>query len=508
MGKYLEENKLRFRQAFVCTLFSYLLCHGYRLFHLLFTGDTLLMLYENDAAWQIAVGRFMFPFLILLRGSLELPWLFSVLAILWMGAAVCVTAELFGLKSRLQILGTTLLYCSNLSFIALNATDLYCIDLYALSLFLALAGARLCLEKKLWVNGLGICCMVVSLGIYQAYICVGLGALMLKFIFEAQKEKKFKAFLMRALRVLASLCISALLYFICFKCFQKVFNIWTAKTFIDLDGLGDYSETSVLSVLKETYVRVWQFVADPAVFVNFTFRGREVSLVWTWLLRLAEAGLFITALYRLWILNRRRKSGWWQILMQLVLLFMLPLGLNFVCFASKGMQHPLMCFAFCLLWFLPMAAESESAAKKSPAFILLALIVWSNVVYANQVYLKVETRDIAAQELMNHITQAVTEEPEYIPGETAVAFVGSFNDNPYIQPFEPLERLEEWSMRKTALAYSGTEEAYFKYFSALGMKAERPQEITEEMRAMPVFPKKGYAAMVDGVMVVKLSEVE
>ncbi|MCR4642276.1 MAG: glucosyltransferase domain-containing protein [Lachnospiraceae bacterium] len=506
MKQFFSENRLNFRRAVCYTLLVYLLCHGYRLFSLLFTGDTLLMFYEDDAAWQIAVGRFCFPFLIMLRGSIEAPWLLSVLAMLWMCGAVCITTELFSLKKWWQILAVSLLYCTNPSFIALNATDLYCIDFYALALFLALLGARLCLEKKLLTSVLAVFAFTVSLGIYQAYICVALGVLMLHFVQELQREKKFMPLLKEALRTGASLAAAAVLYVICFKLFQKAFNIWTAKTFIDLDGLGDYSESSVFSVLKETFARVWQYVKDPTVFVSLTFRGKDMSVIWSWILRLAELGLSGCALWHLIRTAVSRKNKWWQYALQALLLILLPLGINFVCFASKGMQHPLMCFAFCLLWLVPLLGEAGSGTKRSIALPLIALLCWSNIVYANQVYVKIETRDIAAQELMNGINQTLTQTEGYIPGETEVAFIGSFNDNPYIQPFERLERLEEWSMRKTALAYSGTEEAYYRYFSAIGMKAERPSEITEEMRALPVYPQKGYAAMIDGVMVVKLSE--
>ena len=506
MKQYLSENRLKFRQAVCFTLLCYLLCHGYRLFSLLFTGDTLLMFYEDDAAWQIAVGRFCFPFLIMLRGSLEVPWLLSALAMLWMCGAVCLTVEMFSLTKWWQILAVSLLYCTNPSFTALNATDLYCIDFYALALFLALLGARLCLEKKFLPCLFAVLAFTVSLGIYQAYICVALGVLMLRLIPDLQREKKFMPVLKEALRMGICLLSAAVLYVICFKLFQKVFNIWTAKTFIDLDGLGDYSETSVFSALKETFARVWQYVKDPTVFVSLTFRGKDMSVIWSWILRISELGLAGLALWRLFLTSKRRGSKWWQYGLQALLLVLFPLGVNFVCFASKGMQHPLMCFAFCLLWFIPVLAEKEGGAKFSCALPLIALLSWSNIVYANQVYVKIETRDMAAQELMNGVQQTITQTEGYIPGETTVAFVGSFNDNPYIQPFERLQRLEEWSMRKTALAYSGTEEAYYRYFSAIGMKAERPAEVTEEMRAMPVYPQKGYAAMIDGVMVVKLSE--
>ncbi len=68
----MENNKSRMSAQTVFTLaVTALLClavHGYRFANSMFSHDSLLVIVQEDAAWQIELGRFFQPFIVFFKG--------------------------------------------------------------------------------------------------------------------------------------------------------------------------------------------------------------------------------------------------------------------------------------------------------------------------------------------------------------------------------------------------------------------------------------------------------
>ena len=58
--------------------------------------------------------------------------------------------------------------------------------------------------------------------------------------------------------------------------------------------------------------------------------------------------------------------------------------------------------------------------------VMLGLISWSNLIFANQLYLKKALQEEAALSLMTRVVDDIEDFEGYIPGQTPVAFVGCF----------------------------------------------------------------------------------
>ena len=515
--------KKRYAVAGASAAVFYFLVHGYRFFNPLFSGDALLMIYQNDAAWQIALGRFAQGALVFLRGGITSPFLISLLAVLWTALAVCFAADLLQIKSISALVLNGAIMGVSPAMISANANFLPWVDFYALALFLAVLGVWLVRKGKLLFVTAGILALCGCMAIYQAYICVAIGLFMIGILMELLEKTSFTQSIKKILTAAGSLFAAALLYYLVWKVFQKVFHIWTSDSYNGLATVGDYSQLSVFSVLGLTYRNVWLYFWEPLRFITMTFREKDLSLLWVFLLRaanLAVPALILYFLFRLWL---KKQSAAWSVALQLLILLLFPFGINFVCFLSKGMEHSLMTYAFCLVYLLAAALwerwRAEAPDKKQPGnagktaeplivplILIMSVQLWAGIVYANQVYLKKQAQEEAARSLMTRILCEIESADGYVPGVTPVAFTGSFETSPYIEPLTDFRELLPWGTGQTALTYIGTDFAYLKYFENMRMNLTRVDASDVRVQAMPAYPLRGSVAMVDDVVVVKISD--
>lgn len=537
-----ENSKCRFltretAAAVGATVIWYLFAHGYRFANNMYSHDALLEICQNDSAWQISLGRFVQPILVFLRGNLGSPWLISACALLWYCLGNCLLIRLLRVKHTAAVIIIAGVTVCNPTLISANAAFLPWVDFYALALFLSVLGVCLCREGGWLRSGCGVLSLMLGMGIYQAYICAAIVLFMILLLREAQENTELKSLLKRTVRYCGVLMLSAVLYFLIWQCFLLVFGFEAADSYNGMASLGDYSEVSFLSLLGLVYKKVFEYFWNPDTFVTMTFRGISLSIVWKYILRFANAAVAACLLWSVTAINLRAKTGLWQRLFQAGLLLLLPAGMNFVCIMSKGMEHTLMVYAFGLLYVLAVvlaeagvsgeaeqagtAGGSNGAARagkagglkgKGPGLMRLLVwlpvlcVLWSNVVYANQAYLKKELQERAATSLMTRIVAEIERTEGYIPGVTPVAFSGSFEKSPYLQQIEGFEELLPYGMGKTALTYIGPDYAFLTFEVSVLMNYTRIDAKDPKVMGMPVYPSPGSIGFVGDTLVIKISD--
>lgn len=519
MLKKVNSKKELLILASIFTLIFYVLANGYRFFNPLFSGDSLLMIHHNDSAWQISLGRFVQPFLVFLRGGIVSPLLISVLALLWLSLSVYFLVDFLEIDRLVSIIFIAAVMTCNPTMTATNATYLHSVDFYALALFLSVFGVWLIKKEKLIFTVLGAISLSVSLGIYQAYICVAIALVMIHFIFKMMELPTFKNTIKSFAKYLISFAGAAIIYLVVWKIFQNVFNIWTADSYNGMSSLGDYSDVSIGSLIATTYTNVFNYFIHPETFTTIPFRGVSLSIFWVYILRFCNIAVFVMLLLALITKNVKSKTNLWQRIVQILIVVLFPFGINFVCIMSKGMEHALMIYAFCLGYILAIKATESSLSHLAeiqitrraciPWIVVLSsilIISWSNIVYANQVYLKKDLQEKATHSLMTRIVYEIESTDDYIAGVTPVAFSGSFENTPYITDVEAFKDLLPMGMGKSPLTYVGTDYAYLTYILNVNMNLTRIDGTNETVQEMPIYPAKGSVAFVDDILVVKISE--
>lgn len=500
----------------ISTLIFYLMAHGYRLCNPMFSGDSLLMVHQTDSAWQIALGRFIQPILVLLRGGIVSPFLISVISILFLSLSAFFLADFLEIDNTISLILITALMTCNTTLLAANSTFIAYSDFFTQALFFAVLGAWLMKKEKLVPLALGALSLSISLGIYQAYVCVAIGLVMIHFLLKMTTLPTFKDTAKSLLKYLSAFAASAVLYYGVWKLFQKIFDIWTANSYNGLASVGDYSDTSFFSVIATTYQQVFQYFFQPETFTTMPFHGISLSIFWVYLLRLCNIGIVLFLLVSLIKKGRESKLQLWHILAQIVILLLLPLGMNFVSVISKGMVHTLMIYAFGLVYILAIKLATFSGenittfTKKQIPWAVTAILViticWSNIVYSNQVYLKKDLQNESIHSLMTRIVYEIESMDGYEAGVTPVAISGTFENTPALGEMTAFQDILPYGMGNTPLTYIGTDYAYLTHILNVNMNLTRISNEHKTVCEMPVYPAEGSVAYVDGVLVVKVSE--
>lgn len=506
-------------ESFGFTILFYLLANGYNFFHQMHAGDSLFMVYQNDAAWEISLGRFIQPFLVSMRGGLTPPFLISVLSMLWLSLSLYLVMDFLEIRKLPSVILTASVMTCNITILSLNATFLPYLDFYVFALFLAVFGVWLMKRETAVSFVLGSLSLSASLGIYQSYICVSIALMMIYFLYRMPQLQTFGAACKKILKYAAAFLAAAVVYYGMWKLFQAVFHIGTADSYNGLASLGDYSEISIGNAIVAAYRNVLNYFVYPEVFVTNTFRGVPMSLFWRYLLRLCNLAVVTVGLFALVRTNLKHRTSPWQRILQLMIVVLFPIGINFVCILSKGMEHSLMIYAFNFVYimaikitekeFLDSGNTAEKRKGGMPWKVVLAalmLLYWSNVVYSNQAYLKKDFQESAAQSLLTRIVYKIESTEGYVPGVTPVGISGNFESSPCIAEAGPLGEIVVYGMGKTALTYPADNYAFLSYVLNMNMNLVVVNSEDEAIREMPVYPAEGSVAYVEGTLVVKVSE--
>ena len=204
----------------------------------------------------------------------------------------------------------------------------------------------------------------------------------------------------------------------------------------------------------------------------------------------------------------------------------MPFGMNVVYFISLGTTHSLMMFNLHVIYlFASMLLEmfladvlpegkTWSLVQMGARYVLpcvLCVLIFNNVVFSNQAYLKKDMDYQTTLLTMTRIIDRMEQLEGYIPGQTPVVIVGTLASN-HIQAGRPglqeLPGLGLW--HRYSVTYPTTYWWYFEEILAypinlISVGDSEPWSQREDVKAMPVFPAAASCQMIDGTAVIKLS---
>ncbi len=481
--------------------FSYA-AHGFLFANEFFSHDSVSYFAYSDWGfpYYTSVGRPLIPACELLKGNVAAPWLIGLLFVLWMTAAAFVTVRLLEIRAAAGIVLAGGLLCTNLSLTATGATYVYCMDEYALSLTLAALSAYLFQRpgrRCLW----GLVPLVSSLAIYQSYITVSASLCLLAVMQMLSRGAAVQDALRRGLRSLGLLASGAVLYY----------GTWTALCAL----LGVEKRRVEESALSGGLSGLFDSVAAANGRCVWFLRGAGGVLgpVLPWI----HGALLIFLAVRLarLLTDRGLPAGGRILLAALVCL--LPTALWSACILTGGPVHVLLTFAGELLYLLPLLSVGPEVRRpagrweRAALCCLLCAVAWHHVVFANQAYMKKDLEKNTTLVLASQIVNRIESVEGYVPGKTGVAFAGVMTRDELLlrrrAPFADLEGVMGLGWNYAATYNLGR---YLTDYLAypLVWDTSRDYAALEEVERMPLFPAQGSVAMVEGTVVVKLSERE
>lgn len=505
------ETRRVFLTASSTTLVCSLIAHGFLFANEFFSHDSLFYLSVDSPIpfrYSIEVGRFFLYSYEGLRGhTTYAPWLIGMLFILWMTFCAIFLVRLLNIQSTSGIILASGLLCTSTTLTATGATYFYCLDEYALALTFAVAAIWLFQRRAVL---LGALCIILSMGLYQAYFCTALVLAFFCVIQLISKNRPLSEVIRQGVYYLITLFLSFCLYYMAWTVLCVLFHQEKARLSETLFGADLFA---LLTSIKDAWIHF---------FSQYLLNGQEILGA-----LYPAVGILIIFAVLYWSLSyflSKDAPLSNKVLLLLAFVFM-PVALNISEVMFPNNRADLISFQTCLLFiFLVCCREHPPALRISPrryraaALALLCLVFWRNVIFSNQAYLQKELVKSSTISLVTRVISRVEAVDGYQPNETPVLFYpyGSFNNAPNLVKYVNTFRFEEITSHtgldiSHSAASTGNLWRYIYYYLNWPMAIiEWPDDntLTDDelatVEAMPVFPAEGSVAFVGEKVVVKL----
>lgn len=432
----------------------------------------------------------------MLKGSASAPWLIGILFTLWLSLAAVLTVRLFQMQTMAGIILTGGLLCTNAALSLTGATYVYCMDEYALALLAAVAAAW-CLCRCPHGEILGVLLTAVSLSLYQAYFTVAAAFCFLTVIQALLKNEKTGTVVRYGFRCLALLASGFCLYFLLWTAACSAMGLEKLRM---EDTLFSGGAAAFLARVLDSAYSYFSGLLDGRSILGMLYPATNLLLwfaVFFWLVG--------------WLRSKELSKGNKFLLFIAVCLLPFVFNSGLILFST---YHGLMAFntglggIMLLLCAKQLFPNSPCRRFRAMAVLLSLILLWQNVVFSNQAYMKKELLKAPTLSVVTRIIDRVEETEGYIPGETPVAFVGALTQSPYLA-----KKQEEFQAFSEIIGMGGAYSPTYNFANYVITYLNYPMNIDgwtdfaamEEVQAMPAFPLAGSVRYVGNTIVVKLS---
>ncbi len=505
--KYNFDKKM-FVKVAVITAVLFVISHGYRMVNLLFSHDSL-MINQLDADWQISIGRFIQPLIPLMRGTLCSPFVILFVAYVFLTLSCYLIIDLFGIRKNSYVFMVIGIMIINTVLGASYATYIPWADGYAVSLFCSVFAIYLVhyFGKKGIIPGMIL--VLISMGIYQAYISAALSCVLILFMLDMLNNRKLKDAMRKVLISAVTVMCGAGLYLIGYYFSCKILSIPVAES---ENSVGSINGFNLAEALKNTYYVFFKWLWEPKSFIsqlNFIPQTDKIAMV---LIRIINVSVFLLMIYMIIKLVKIRKISAINVVFTFAGMIAFPIAANFICIISNGFIHGLMKYAFCLFYvfavILCQQIDKEDTKKRKLNVLLtvcMACVIWNSYILVNQIYMIKGVEENATLSYMTRIVNEVESTEGYVEGVTPVAFVGTVEGTTALIRTLDWNKINVTGLTQSMITYEGTDYQYLDYVLQCHINLVRVPEITDEIMEMPTFPSEGSVRFIGDTIVVKVS---
>lgn len=507
----------RTKRIMLYTMLFMVVIHGYRFVSLGFSHDSLAFMAQSEFEWKISLGRFVQPLYWKIRGVVAAPYVVGIMSTLWLVLTAVMVDRVLELRTNAARFLIAGILASSTALIATNGTYIHEGDTFMLAFFLSAAAAWCCVGGKKRYAGFAVPLLVLSAGLYQAYLQTFTALVMIWAVLKILRGKPVQDVFVRCVISTAALLAALVLYSAAFKWILSATGIQANAGYNGLTEVGNYEGFNIVGLLKETFSYPFQYMSQ--------IKGKNITVM-----KLGQMFVLLYGLLATGYVLLKKRMTWLPAVSAAGILCLLPLGINCIYFISKGLVYDQMVHSYSLVnvyavavseyaWQLHKERDIQvpgfrQAAKTAMLWAMpavLCVMFFDRGIFANQMYLKRQLEYESTQAIMIRVLDRLEQLDGYTAGETPVQFVGSMTYSPLNvgkAPFKNQEMLRD-GHRRYALSYDDT---YWWYIEDVmgypmvryeGFGDNKPMQ--QAANQMPVFPAKGSVQMIDGVAVVHLA---
>lgn len=439
-------------------------------------------------------------------GGYNLSWFNGVVFLLLLSLSAAFLVSALDIRRKGAAILTGMLF---VTFPTITATLFYAYTTiyYGIAILLSVLGAYLYKKCKYPLIPSALC-TAFALGIYQGYLPLTAGLLVLMLLRKTLSGKTpVKALFLKGVHYCASLALGLVAYFGILKLALACYNV-SLGTYQDIDQMGKLSLTELPALLLRT---VRSFFALP--FEDYC------NLAQIPVLKLAYGAIIvISALMILYILIFKLRNLNLA-LFTLLLCCAFPVAVNLIVIMCPTSRiYTLMVYAFVLLPVLPLVIletlEIPMAGKDlMPRVIsgLLIAVIVSNIYLANVNYTAIYYGNRQAENYINGLIAQVRMTDGF-DTKKQWAFIGNVDDplldnrwqdaTVYAGSSLSHQLVKQYSWKSWIYHYIGYTIPLANTDTVAQLSA------TEEVQAMPCWPNDGSIAIVDDIIVIKFENEE
>lgn len=508
--KMYEKISSNFKTAFMSALIFGLIAHLYMFTNKLPNYDDMAL---NGFGATFRLGRWFLWVLGSIAYHLDfvysLPLINGLLSIVLLAISAGIIVDLLQVESMIAV---SIIAAVLVVFPSWTATFffMFTAPYYAFAVFLMTLSVYIYRRHK-YGYILSVCCVALSLGIYQAYLPFGATLYVVLLILELyNKKSECIQIVKKAVKSLGILIVGVVIYYILMKLSLMV----TGQELADYKGTGQMGNISI-SLLPQIVTKM--FTDGFGVVFN-----NNLEISYNLLLKVGYAMLYIVDVVILIISCRcfckKKEAGKAGLLLLLIVAFLVSVNSIFIMCPADDAIYVLMTYAYTFLIILPICIvdklfmESEIGKYRlitGMEYVVIGmafLMVLTYCHFANAQYLSIQ---LSFEQAKGFYTTLITQikSVEGYSDDMPIAVIESNTDikddtlyrNDVMDVFDI-------SGRDEVLAETYSREYLLAYYCGFSPEYISADELPEEITAaMPVYPEQGSIKVIDHVIAVKLN---
>ena len=507
-GKIKEYIKPQWKMCFFAALLAGFFAHFYKIANWLPNWDSLVFRYDSQN--MVALGRWFLPVVCSVSSFYDLPFLNSVIAILFHALGAVSICRVLNVKKNVTafLIGAMIVSFPTVTSVLMYG---YVADGYSIAFFLSCVAAECLVKNKRWGLFVAPILIALSVGIYQAYVTVTIMLVLVCLIEEIVcQEQKTLMVVKKGIKIFTSGFCGMLLYYAVMKTSLMV----SGAALLNYQGLNSVTSFEGFDILASLYT-------IKETFIDFFFdfsKGINLFVLLNIVCVLFAACMHIRFAYM--------NKAFEQLSKIVALVFfavMLVIGAGALAFINSGIDyHNLMLMGYCAFYllFIILYERGGKEGEKFESFkcwfvlIISALIIFNSVIIANVSYHKAQMAYEKSYGVLIRIVDRIEQTPNARECEE-ILVIGSLEDSlDYSVTFPPditgitdgyILRADDENVGQSVVC-SAINDYCSKEYRCLSGERKKAFLKSASVQKMGTWPAKDCIAVEDNVIVVKLGE--
>lgn len=531
--KFWKSIGIPVKAAFFSALLIGIIAHVTFLTNRFFNHDSILYtLVDPASTFALQQGKWLALFMQrFVQGDITTSGIIVPVALLFLGLTASLTVSVLQIKSPVWAAATGGFLVLFPSVASANIYESSAVFFSAL-----LLSALAVYVTVRWKYGFfaGIVLLTLSFGVYSVFSGFAAGLFLLHLMFSLILNKAtVKEAFGKGLKYLAVLAVSAILYYLILQLLLRISHV-ALMDYRGIDQIGTFSVASLGTLLYEAYRKVYYFFFYGIFLYRGFFQIEPLFRCLNWI------SVALTVLFCGWLFVKKgtyRKIG--RVIFFLALALIFPLAIHAIAILGQNAYtHWIMCYPFVLVYIgLVAGADSleeyysqysgDHAFKKferKAVRIGMVLVMVASVLLCrqwffttNQAYEYVRYQDQYAIAKGTMLSNDIQNDAEYA-ATVPVAFVGDSAPSAFQYQTGDFFVIHG----KDGIGYTGFNGAIIDNvrltwlltnwigidFTYSDAETVRQLSANPDVLQMPVYPAHGSIRLIQGVLVVKLSEIQ